>query len=328
MTSPLHGTGVGTRPAPRPVPVPLSPGTTLALGAAGVSGALVAAQQRINGQLGVDLQDALLAALVSFTTGLVAVVLVVLARPAARRALAAVRDVPWWCRLGGLGGATLVAVGAAATPQIGVALLTVGLVAGQTTGGLVVDRVGLVPGGSHLLTLPRVAGAVLCFVAVALGSLGRDARDADPVLLVLVVIAGFLIAVQQALNGRVRRTTGDAAVATLVNFVVGTAALGLGFALAAAARGLPAGNWPGPERWYLYLGGPIGAGFVAVAAVVVRRVGVLRLGLAVIAGQLVGALVLDLLLPATGRPVAAATLLGAALTLVAVGISGLGVRRA
>jgi transporter family-2 protein len=302
--------------------------TTLALCAAVLSGALVAVQQRVNGQLGVDLQAPLLAALVSFSTGLVAVVVVVLARPPARRALAAVRDVPWWMRLGGLGGASLVAVGAFAAPQIGVALLTVGLVAGQTTGGLVVDRVGLAPGGSHLLTLPRIAGAVLCMVAVGLGGLGPDARDADPLLLLLVVAAGFAIAVQQALNGRVRRTTGNAAVATLVNFVVGTAALALAALVVAAARGLPDGDWPGADQWYLYLGGPVGASFVAVAAVVVRRLGVLRLGLAVIAGQLVGALVVDVVLPATERGIAGATILGALLTLVAVAVSGSGVRRA
>jgi transporter family-2 protein len=302
--------------------------TTLALSAAVLSGALVAVQQRVNGQLGVELQAPLLAALVSFATGLAAVVAVVLARPPARRALAAVRQVPWWTRLGGLGGASLVAVGAFATPKIGVALLTIGLVAGQTSGGLAVDRAGLAPGGSHLLTAPRLAGAALCLVAVGIGSIGRDARAADPLLLVLVVGAGFLIALQQALNGRVRRTTGSAAVATLVNFVVGTAALSVGVLLSAAVRGLPDGDWPGLGQWYLYLGGPIGASFVAVAAVVVRRLGVLRLGLAVIAGQLLGALVVDVVSPATDGGIAATTVLGAALTLVAVGVSGLGVRRA
>lgn len=301
---------------------------TLALSAAVLSGALVAVQQRVNGQLGVDLQAPLLAALVSFGTGLVAVVAVVLARPPARRALAAVRQVPWWTRLGGLGGASLVAVGAFAAPQIGVALLTIGLVAGQTSGGLAVDRAGLAPGGSHLLTAPRLAGAVLCLVAVGIGSIGRDARAADPLLLVLVVGAGFLIAVQQALNGRVRRTTGNAAVATLVNFVVGTTALSVGVLLAVAVRGLPDGDWPGVDQWYLYLGGPLGATFVAVAAVVVRRLGVLRLGLAVIAGQLLGALVVDVVSPAIDGGIAATTVLGAVLTFVAVGVSGLGVRRA
>lgn len=41
----------------------------------------------------------------------------------------AVRSLPVWACLGGLGGATLVAVGAAATPVIGVALLAVTLAA-------------------------------------------------------------------------------------------------------------------------------------------------------------------------------------------------------
>lgn len=301
--------------------------TTLALAAAALSGALVAVQQRVNGQLGVDLEAPLIAALVSFGTGLVAVVAVVLARPHARAALARVREVPWWSRLAGLGGASLVAVGAFATPQIGVALLTIGLVAGQTGGGLLVDRLGLAPGGPHLLTLPRLAGAALCLFAVGLGALGRDARAADPLLLVLVVAAGFLIALQQAFNGRVRRTTGNAAVATLLNFVVGTVALAVGVLLLALMRGLPAGDWPGLDHWYLYLGGPIGATFVAVAAVVVRRLGVLRLGLAVVAGQLVGGVVVDLVTPATGSGIALPTVVGAALTLVAVAVSGLGLRR-
>lgn len=301
--------------------------TTLALAAAVLSGAVVAVQQRVNGELGVELEAPLLAALVSFGTGLLAVVVVVVCRPHARAAVGRIRDVPWWSRFAGLGGASLVAVGAFAAPQIGVALLTIGLVAGQTGGGLVVDRIGLAPGGSHLLTLPRLAGAALCLFAVALGSLGRDARDADPLLLVLVVGAGFLIALQQAFNGRVRRTTGNAAVATLLNFVVGTVALTVGVLLATLVGGLPDGAWPGPDEWYLYLGGPMGATFVAVAAVVVRLLGVLRLGLAVIAGQLVGAVAVDLVLPATDGGIAVTTVVGALLTFLAVGVSGLGARR-
>ena len=61
---------------------------------------------------------------------------------------------------------------------------------------LAVDRAGLGPGGRHLLTPPRVAGAALCLVAVGIGVLGEGAREADPLLLLAVVAAGFLIAVQ------------------------------------------------------------------------------------------------------------------------------------
>lgn len=297
-------------------------GTTLALAAAVASGALVALQQRINGQLSTALGDALVAALVSFSTGLVAVGAVVLAQPRARSAVRLVRDVPWVQRLGGLGGAVLVATGAAAAPEIGVALLSVGVVAGQTGGGLLVDRLGLGPGGPRPLTAPRLLGATLCLVAVVLTGLGDGARSASPLLLVLVVVAGLLISVQQALNGQVRRTTGDAGVATLVNFVVGTAALGVGLLVHAGLSGLDVGTWPGPDQWYLYLGGPMGATFVAIAAVTVRTLGVLRLGLAITAGQLVGALALDLLLPVSDAAVGALTVVGVALTLVAVVLSG------
>ena len=306
------------------VEAPPAPSRTarLPLAAAAVAGAVVALQQRINGELATSLDDALLAAVISFGTGLVAVVAVVLLRPGARRALRKVRDVPWHHRVGGLGGAVLVAVGAAAAPVIGVALLTVGLVAGQTTGGLAVDRLGLGPGGSHRLTAPRIVGAALCLVAVGISVLGDGARAASPLLLLLVVVAGFLIAVQQAFNGQVRRTTGDASVATLVNFVVGLAALLLGLVLHAATGGLQVASWPGADRWWLYLGGPMGAAFVAVAAVVVRRLGVLRLGLAVVAGQLAGALLLDLVSPVHDEQLDVLTVVGVALTFVAVQVSG------
>jgi transporter family-2 protein len=287
---------------------------TLPLVAAVLSGALVAVQQRINGDLGRSLHDPLLAAVVSFGTGLVLLCLL-LVRRQARLPLTGLRAVPWWTRLGGLGGASLVAVGATAAPEIGVALLTVGLVSGSTVAGLAVDRAGLGPGGHRPLTRQRLAGAGLCLLAIAISAY-EGLQAASPLLLVLVVLSGGLISVQQALNGRVRQATGTTA-ATFVNFVVGTTALLLGLGLKALVSGVPADHWP--SEWWLYLGGPMGAAFVAVAAVIVRPLGVLRLGLAVTAGQLLGGVVLDL-----HRGVPATTLLAAALTMVAVAVSGRG----
>jgi transporter family-2 protein len=290
----------------------------LPLVAAVVSGAFVALQQRINGDLGHDLGDPLVAAVVSFGTGLAVLVALVL-RPGPRARLGRVVDVPWWSRLGGLGGATLVFVGATAAPKIGVAILTVGLVAGSVVGALAVDRAGLAPGGHRPLTPPRLLGAALCLVAIGISS-AEGAHEASAWLLVLVFVAGVLICFQQAFNGRVRHAT-DATVATFVNFVVGTTALLLGLAVRAAVDGIHLEAWPGPDHWYLYLGGPIGASFVAVAALVVRRLGVLRLGLAVTAGQILGSLLVDL-----DRGVAGTTVVAAVLTMAAVVVSGLGQR--
>jgi transporter family-2 protein len=293
--------------------------TSLALAVAVFCGAMVAVQARVNGELSQDTNDALLAAVVSFGSGLVAVVLVVLARSSSRSAVSLLREVPWWCLLGGLGGASLVAAGAYAAPRIGVALLTVAIVAGQTTGGLLVDTIGLGPAGRQAVTVPRLAGAVLCLVAVLLSVAGRSTRSGHLLLLVVVVASGLLIAFQQAVNGRVRRQTGDAAVATAVNFVVGTTVLVIAYA---AFSRHTVDHWPGADRWWLYTGGVIGATFVGMAAIVVRILGVLRLGLATVAGQLVGAIALDSVVPAGGHGVEVATVLGALLTFVAVGVSG------
>ena len=307
--------GAGTVDAPAHVAIGVGP----ALVAAVVSGAFVALQQRLNGDLGRALHDPLLAAVLSFAGGLAGLGVLMLRR-APRRALPRLAELPRWRLLGGLGGASLVAVGAVAAPEIGVALLTVGLVAGSTLGGLGVDRAGLGPGGVRPVTPPRLLGAALCLVAIAVSAAG-GVRAASPLLLLVVVLAGVMISLQQALNGVVRQTTGDVTVATLVNFVVGTAVLSAALAVQALVSGVQARHWPGLDEAYLYLGGPIGAAFVAVAAVVVRPLGVLRLGLAVTAGQLVGAIALD-----AHRGVATSTLLAAGLTMVAVVISGRGTR--
>lgn len=283
----------------------------VALAAAVAAGGLVAVQQRLNGELGQDLHDPLLAAVVSFGTGLVVMSLLVLRR---RAVLPRLRQVPWWTRLGGLCGATLVAVGAAAAPEIGVALLTVGFVSGTTVAALLVDRSGLGPSGRRPLTAPRLAGAALCLGAIAL-SAREGLRAASPVLLALVVLAGALVSVQQAVNGRVRAAT-DAVVATFNNFTVGTAALLLGLGGKALASGVRADAWP--HQPWLYLGGPIGCVFIAMAAVTVGTLGVLQLGLATTAGQLLGGVLLDL-----DRGVSGVTLVTVVLTLLAVGVSGL-----
>jgi transporter family-2 protein len=283
----------------------------LALPAAIVSGALVALQQRFNGELGRSLHDALLAALVSFGGGLVLMSLLVLRR---FDLLGRLRTVPWWTRLGGLGGATLVAVGAAAAPRIGVALLTVGMISGTTVGALALDRTRLAPGGRRHLTPQRLAGAGLCLMAIVL-SAREGLRSASVGLLTLVVTAGGLVSLQQALNSRVRSAT-DATVATFLNFVVGTTALLGAWAVQAIAGHAHAAHWP--SKPWLYAGGPIGCLFIAIAAVFVGTLGVLRFGLATTAGQLLGGVLLDL-----DRGVSAVTLAAVGLTLAAVGISGI-----
>ncbi|SBT51912.1 DMT family transporter [Micromonospora auratinigra] len=301
------------------------------VGLATASGVAVAVQSRINGELGVRLADGIAAAVVSFGLGLLILLVLVPALPGGRRGLVALRAAlrdgslrPWQC-LGGVCGAFLVATQGLTIGTLGVAVFTVAVVAGQSGSSLLVDRAGLGPTGRQPVTPTRLVGAALTVVAVLLAVGDRLGDPKALALALLPLAAGVGIAWQQAVNGRVRGAAGSAMTATLVNFTVGTVALLVTLAVDLAVRGRPAGAFPG-EFW-LYLGGPIGIVFIALAAAIVRFTGVLLLGLATIAGQIVGAVLLDVVLPTSASHPGPATFLGAALTLVAVLVAALGTGR-
>jgi transporter family-2 protein len=281
-----------------------------------VAGAALAGQARVNGALRERAGNAVAVALVSFAVGSVALLL---AATLTGRWHAAARlrhgTRPWWW-LGGLAGAALVASSAAAVPLVGVALTAVAVVAGATVGSLVVDRAGLSPRGRQPLTPPRLAGAALAVAGLLVGTAGRHG-DVRPLLLAVVGVAGFASAAQQAANGHLQRHTGEALVAASVSFLAGTLALALLVTALAAAGSLPSLHWPGPSG--VYLGGLGGAAYIALGAYTVPRLGVLRLTLGTVAGQLAGGVVLDLLTPATrDRGLDAASIGAALLTLAAV----------
>ena len=292
------------------------------LAAITVAGGMLGLQGRINGELGGRLHSAVAAATVSFVVG-TAVLLgfVALRQPAAVRRLNP-RRMSWWWWLGGLAGAAVVASTAQGVPEIGVALVSVCVVAGTTVGALGVDEAGLGPGGRHRANLVRIAGAVLAVGAVALGVVGDRHAAVRPALFAALFLAGAASAAQQAANGQVRRVADSTAVASLVSFTGGTIALVVASLLRGDLNGV---HWP--SAWWLYVGGLLGAIYIALAAVAVGEVGVLRLSLATVAGQLVAAVILDIVWAAPGITLRPQTVVGAALTLVAVAVTGIGRRK-
>jgi len=298
-------------------------------------GLLVVVQARSNGELAVVVGDGLLAAVLSFATGALLLALIVAARPTTRRALTAglpgelrAGRLRWWHLLGGLGGALLVAGQGLAVPLLGVALVTVIMVAGNTGTSLVVDRAGIGPGVPRPVTARRVVAAVGATAAVGLAVSGR-LSSGDLVLwaVVLVLLAGAAVAVQPALNGQVAARTGDPLAATAVNFAVGLSAL----VCALLVEHLVGHAWTAPplpwEAPLLWLGGPVGVLFIASATIVVKPLGVLLFGLLNIAGQLTGSLVSDLVFPTSGTVVGWQLLAGVALTAASVALAATRPRR-
>ena len=291
-----------------------------------VCGAGVATQSRVNGQLGSLIHDGFAAAVISFGSGLVLVLIALVFMPNGRRGVTrvvmAIRngDMPFWYALGGAGGAFLVLSQGLVAATLGVALFSVGIVAGQTIGGTVVDRRGLGSMPSRTLTVQRIVGSVLALLAVVVAASTQVSASVPLWMLVLPFLAGLLQALQQAVNGQVRAVSESVATATLTNFIVGTAVLLIAFLIHSAIAG-----WPTrlPTAPWLYLGGAIGVIFIAVSAAIVRAIGVLLLSLATIAGQLVTSLLLDIFAPTSREGVTLTTILGTVLTLVAVVIAAI-----
>jgi transporter family-2 protein len=287
-----------------------------------LAGGAISLQSYLNGKLGAQISSPTIAAATNNGVAFVATVAIALATRAVPRAQARLRALgrpPAWHFLGGLGGAALVLVSATAAPEVGVALLTVALVCGSTGGSLPVDAAGLGPAGRRAITLPRVAGVLLAIGATAISALGARS-DPDMLLLAVALAAGLGMSLQAAANGQLARATGEPWAASLVNVTVGFAVLAVAAVVTLATSsldGLPANP-------LLYPGGLLGAFVVVVGATAVRTLGVLRLGLAMVAGQMAGALIVDLVAPAPGEAVTATTVIGVVLTMVAVAISGRG----
>lgn len=285
-------------------------------------GVLTAVQARVNGVLGAQIGDGLVAAAISFGSGLVIVLILAFAIRSGRAGLRSLRSgigrgIPDWMLLGGLAGAVTVATQGLTVATIGVALFTVGVVAGQTAGGLVLDRIGHGPSGVVAVTVPRLIGGALAIVGVLLCALGPGAASVPPWMIALPLVAGVGIAWQQGTNGRLRQRVGSPLAATVVNFVGGSIALGL----AAAVRLVGGPPVALPTAPWMYVGGAIGVTYIVLSAALIRHTGVLLLGLGSVVGLLLASIVLDALWPPVSGPAPWAALAAAAAALVGVAVA-------
>jgi transporter family-2 protein len=307
---------------------PVHSRAVLAAGVAGavVIGVLTAIQSRINGELARGLDDGYLGAVISFGSGFI-ILLIALAlwkpgRTGLRTVFASVaaRRTPWWYLAGGAGGALFVLAQGISGAVLGVALFSIAIVCGQTISGLLIDRTGIGTTRPAAITVTRLVGSVLALAAVTLAVSTQFAGNIPPWLLILPFISGLAISGQQAVNGQVRGVSGSALTATFMNFLVGVILLLIICIVHELIVGLPGGL---PTNPILYIGGLVGVIFIGGTVFVVRITGVLLLALGSVAGQLVTSLALDLIVPIPGHVVAATTVAGTLLTIVAVAIAAI-----
>lgn len=295
---------------------------------AALSGILIAAQSRVNGGLSAALGNSTEAAVYSFGSGFLVLNIIALANPkvrqGVRRIVAGVRsgELPAWRLSAGIMGGIFVAIQTFTVPIIGVALLSVVMIAGQTLASLIVDQIGITGGGKQPITSRRIFAALITIIAV-LVAVWQEIQLANisPIPIIIVFVGGFMIGVQRALNGQINDISGQSFSTTWLNFFMGTSTL-LILLIINIARGQDLVGLP-LSPWWIYWGGTIGVLYIASSSVIVARIGVLSFTLFATGGQLIGSLIFDLMAPPENVKVGINLVLGILITYGGVLVGGL-----
>jgi len=278
------------------------------------AGVILAVQGDINGALAGHVGGAGTAALINFSVGTAALLGVLgWARLTGRHALVGRRPAGeqrawWYC--GGPIGALAVASIAAAAPVVGAALVAVGLIGGQMVGALFADARRLAPGPPRPIDRQRVLVVAVALVAVGLSAVGH-VQSAAPILVAGLVVVGGLNAVSSAAQGRLADAWSSGLAAAFINFVMGTVCLAVLVITSAVWTRASVGLGQSPP--WTYLGGVLGATGLTIMTSSVAYLGVLRLSLGMVTGQLLGALALDVVVPFSGTEIGVTNFIAVAL---------------
>jgi transporter family-2 protein len=297
-------------------------------GLAALAGVMIALQSRANGELSHRLNNSLEAAFISFSSGLIVLIVIALLNSKVRVGIGnlkrALKDghLPWWQVPAGVLGGTFVAFQTHVVPLIGVAIYSVASIAGQTGISLFVDRIGLTGGGKKPISKRRAAAAVVTVIAVLVSVLDKlDVSTFSIVAVLFSLGAGALVGVQRALNGQINEHTKQSYATSLLNFITGTTTLAIFWSLNiifwhGTVNALPGWNI------LIYTGGTIGVIYIAFTSTIVQHLGVLTFTLFSTGGTLIGSLLIDWLIPGEGVGVSWYLIVGIAMTYLGVMIGG------
>jgi transporter family-2 protein len=275
-------------------------------------------QAGISGQLAHELNDGIMAALISNIGGALFTGLFLLNPEVRKKGKKLFQDVisgkfAKWQLLGGVAGAVYISTASSTVSIIGTGLFTVVLVASQNMSGIVADRFGWSSGSRKKITPKRSIAAVIGIAAVLLSVTDFQGKILW-IPIAAVVMAGVAVTVQFALNGRVTKAA-NSQVSAFINFPMSLITV----SITLIVMNLFGKNWnTWPNQWWLYTAGFLGAVVVYLAAATIRTLGVLLFGLASVAGQLITSIALDVILPNANINVGWALISGAGLMLLAV----------
>ncbi|MGE8499224.1 MAG: DMT family transporter [Pseudomonas sp.] len=130
-----------------------------------VAGACLPLQAGINGQLAKQVSSVLSAALISFSVGTLALLILVLAQRE-MPGLSALKGLTWWHWSGGLLGVMFIATAAFAGPRVGAVLFMVLVIAGQLSMAVMLDHFGWAGFREAPISLGKIGGLLLIVAGI------------------------------------------------------------------------------------------------------------------------------------------------------------------
>ncbi|WP_373203687.1 DMT family transporter [Citrobacter amalonaticus] len=284
-----------------------------------LAGTLSPMQSAVNGELGHWLNDGNACAVISFASGLVVMFFIIMAKKETRQQFSSIpslikqRKIPLWNWFAGLCGAMVVFSEGASASALGVATFQTALISALILSGLLCDRFGIGVSEKKYFTSYRIIGAIFAVVATVFVVSPQWRSTPFILLAILPFMAGLLAGWQPAGNAKVAEATGSMLVSITWNFIVGFTVLGIALLVRISLGHV---SFQLPDTWWMYLGGPLGLMSIGLMAILVRGLGLLMLGVASTAGQLLGSVLIDVLIPALGNTVYFVTLVGTVFALV------------
>ncbi|WP_461212888.1 DMT family transporter [Lacticaseibacillus sp. GG6-2] len=241
---------------------------------------------------------------------------------------------PWWLWLGGVFGVVYLTSNILLFPKLGSVQTVIFPVTGQILMGLLIDNGGWFAAPVQPLTLVRVIGALLVvagvLITVALPAFfarehdfggGKELTPHGASLWLwrlLGVVAGMLSASQTAVNGHLGVVLGSTAQSALISFAIGTVVLVV--IVAILHPHLTYTQTRPMHRWWMWVGGLIGALFVLGNAYLAPTIGTGLAVVIVLVGLMVGSLIIDQFgwLSAPRSPITRIQLLGLVVMILGV----------
>lgn len=207
---------------------------------------------------------------------------------------------PWWVWLGGLLGVVALTTNLLLFPKLGSVQTAVLPIFGEMFTGVVIDQFGLFNSPMMQFNQLKFWG----LLGVTLGMLlatgffaKRPPRQPGKKLWpwrLLGVISGVMLAIQTAINGHLGVILNSSVHAALVSFVVGTFFLLLIVLMTwTPIKNVRPAFKAGGHYWWIWLGGFLGASFVAASAWLVPQLGTGQVIIITLFGQLFFSALID-----------------------------------